>query len=301
MIETPTWWHIPRAMRRSLSLLSLSAFLTGLCFSVVACDEEEETESVDGVRAGEPCDTFGEESVCRSGGVMLCGIENNVGQVWTECVTADYECVPGDTMSCGFSDPGFENWTQNCVLYDGQPAWNVDSCETPLVLSFDGGAVEMRASSAAFDISGAGMCLDTDWPAATNPWLAIDLDGNGYIDGGFELFGSGTITAGGGHAKNGFVALAELDDNGDGKVDPADARFDEILVWRDEDGDKQSVPWELQTLAQEGVTSIELEHEVRVECDDRGNCGRERSRFEFVGGSGELRVGEVVDVYPACR
>lgn len=301
MIDAGARWHIPRDMRAPRSLLLMTAFLTSVGLSAAACDDSDDGESVNGVRAGDACETFGAEEPCKDGSLMLCGKDNG-GLVWTECVDPEYLCVPGDELSCGFSEPEFANWTQTCEIgNDGQPQWEEDACNTPLVLSFDGGPVEMLASSVAFDISGVGLCLDTDWPAATNPWLAIDLDHNGYIDGGHELFGSGTITAAGHHAKNGFVALAELDQNGDGKVDPADPRFDEILVWRDEDSDKQSLPWELRTLAEEGVASIELDHHVELECDERGNCGRERSRFEFVASSGERRIGEVVDIYPACR
>jgi hypothetical protein len=37
------------------------------------------------------------------------------------------------------------------------------------------------------------------------------------------------------------------------------------------------------------------------QCDARGNCGRERSSFGFVGASGKHETGEVVDVHLACQ
>lgn len=290
-------------MRTPSTLLMMFAFSCGLAVSALGCDADR---GPGGLRAGDLCDDFGEEVECRGGGVMLCGEDTDNWQssdlVWTECVSELYECIPGESRSCGFSEPEFKNLTMQCVTNsDGEPGWDVNACATPLALSFDGGPIQMQASSAAFDITGAGACLDTDWPAATNPWLAIDLDHNGYIDGGHELFGSGSITEEGLHAKNGFIALAELDGNGDGKLDGADPRFDEVLVWRDEDGDKQSLPWELRTLAEEGILAIELAHHVEFECDARGNCGRERSRFVFAAGTGEAQFGEVIDIYPACN
>jgi hypothetical protein len=211
--------------------------------------------------------------------------------LWGECLHA-FACIPGEQTQCDFGD------TLTCTIEEGVPYW--PQCPfTPLVLSFDGAPIELAASSATFDVVAAGECLDSDWPVAANPWLAIDLDKNGFIDAGHELFGSGTTLPSGERARTGFAALAALDSNLDGIIDAQDARFDELLLWRDEDADKLSMPWELSGLADEGIERIELDFTVREQCDARGNCGRERSRFEFVA-AGQRRVGELVDVYLAC-
>ena len=104
-----------------------------------------------------------------------------------------------------------------CELVDGVPT--MPECGwTPLVLNFAADQpIEMLASDAAFDIAGVGVCLDSDWPSAATPWLAVDLDRNGFIDAGHELFGSGTQLASGGRAAHGFVALAPFDDDHDGR------------------------------------------------------------------------------------
>ena len=102
------------------------------------------------------------------------------------------------------------------------------------------------------------------------------------------------------HARNGFLALSEYDSNGDGQITAADARFGEILVWRDGDSDKRSAGSELTTLSEEGVSQISLGYELRPTCDARGNCGRERARFQFTAAGGKARVGEVVDIYLPC-
>lgn len=259
-------------------------------------EEEEEEPKI------EACDTLAQMRECSDGsGTQFCYAAPQLGNslIWGDCLT-DFECMPGETQDCGLGEE-FGNPVASCEVMLGEPTWNWDACNTPLVLSFDGGPIEMAASSHEFDISGAGMCTSTDWPTAATPWLAIDLDRNGYIDGGHELFGSGTILGTGGHAKNGFVALAPLDGNGDGLVSAADARFGELLVWRDEDGDKLSSPFELTSLADEGVERIDLGFDDGRECDARGNCAGERSRFEFVDRSGTTRVGEVVDVYLSCQ
>lgn len=291
----------------------LAAALICLPFALGACDPDAELEEELAASQGdlsapplaEPCEMQSDARECAEGeGTQFCaqvGYDPEAGPSysWGECLS-DFECMPGESKSCGLGEE-FGDISQPCVLdEDGVPGWMEEACNTPLVLSFDGGPVEMTRSSASFDISGAGLCFDTDWPAARNPWLALDLDGNGHIDGGHELFGSGSVLASGAHARNGFIALATLDSNADGRIDAGDARYGELLVWRDEDGDKHSLPWELSSLAQEGVESIELGYGVAESCDERGNCGRERSSFEFVRG-GERRTGEVVDVYLACQ
>lgn len=242
----------------------------------------------------EQCDVVGEARECDDAGTQFCDwhtIDSSSELVWSEC-SQEFACMPGEQQECGFAG------TQHCEIEEGVPYWG-DCPFTPLVLSFDGGPIEMAASSATFDIANVGECLDSDWPAAANPWLAIDLDKNGSIDAGHELFGSGVILPSGQHAQNGFVALELLDSNHDRQLDARDQQFEELLLWRDEDADKLSTGWELTSLADAGIERIELDFAVREQCDARGNCGRERSRFEFVA-AGQRRIGEVVDVYLAC-
>lgn len=283
----------------------------GICLSlgVTGCDKDElppddsfadddddemgsEGELLDVPAEVESCESFGDARACSDGGMQFCNFTDGIGLNWGECMLS-YECIPKDPHDCGLGG------TVYCQLVDGIP--QLPECPfTPLALSFDGGPIQLTSSSAAFDIDGTGMCLDTDWPVSSNPWLAIDLDRNGFVDGAHELFGSGSILRSGLRATNGFVALEALDSNRDGTIDRHDARFTELLLWRDEDGDKQSTSWELTPLADAGIESIDLGYTVREQCDDRSNCGRERSSFTFMAG-GTRHVGEIVDVYLACQ
>lgn len=284
---------------------NLAQIAVSLGFILAACDPGEISypeEVADGDGKPQPAQArplpeddcyLGEMRECDGGeGTQFCDLLEG-GQGWGECLV-DFVCMPGDTKEC-IGD------SVTCYLEEGVPTWPM--CPfTPLVLSFEVGTpVEMLASEAAFDIAGVGECLDSDWPSAATPWLAADLDRNGSIDAGNELFGSGTILASGQHAKNGFVALAPFDGNHDGRISSEDPRFSELLVWRDEDADKLSLPYELTSLAEAGVQMIDLDYHVLEQCDERGNCGRERSRFSYVGSSGQTSVGEVVDMYLACE
>jgi len=168
---------------------------------------------------------------------------------------------------------------------------------TPIVLSFGGDDVALSHEiGGAFDLSGNGTSVATHWPTSATPWLVRDLDGNGRIDDGTELFGSMTRLSTGVRARHGFEALAELDEDGDGWLTAKDPAFASLRVWSDRDQDRQSSPSELASLEATGVIAIEVQHRVERRCDDAGNCGIERSRIRFVR-NGQPQLGAAIDVH----
>ena len=173
---------------------------------------------------------------------------------------------------------------------------NSSAESTPLVLSFDGAPVTVAASAGAFDLDGT-MSVVTDWPTATTPWLTLDRNGNGAVDDGSELFGSMTVLAGGTRAANGFVALAELDANGDGRITPEDPAWSSLRLWSDRNGDRASSAGELASLDARGVTAIDLGYTSVPRCDTRRNCEIERATFPWVDAAGVGHTGAVVDVH----
>jgi hypothetical protein len=136
---------------------------------------------------------------------------------------------------------------------------------------------------------------------ATTPWLALDRDRSGTIDGGHELFGSATRLRTGGVADNGFTALTELDSDGDGRITAADPGFAALVVWSDGDGDRRSTGFELQPVTSLGLVAIELGYASERRCDVRGNCEVERATFTYNDALGRMHAGEVVDVHLACQ
>ena len=129
----------------------------------------------------------------------------------------------------------------------------IDPPISPLVLDMDGDGIELLAlsdSQAMFDLDNDGFAQHTGWVASDDALLAIDQNGNGRIDDIEEVFGSGTV--------DGFTELAALDSNGDGTIDASDARFGDLRLWRDENGNGRSEADELQGLAEGGVKSIAL-------------------------------------------
>ncbi len=71
--------------------------------------------------------------------------------------------------------------------------------------------------------------------------MVRDLNGNGTIDNGGELFGDQTLKQDGTVAASGFEAISELDSNQDGKISSDDEEFDTLRVWQDKNQDQASL------------------------------------------------------------
>ena len=132
----------------------------------------------------------------------------------------------------------------------------------PLTLDLDGDGIETvginTSNPILFDITATGIQQSVGWVGADDGFLVRDLNGNGLIDSGAELFGDATQLAGGQTAADGFAALADLDANQDGVVNAADAAFASLRVWRDLDQDGVTDAGELLTLAALGITGLNV-------------------------------------------
>ena len=135
--------------------------------------------------------------------------------------------------------------------------------QDPLVIDLgkDGFDITWQADGANFDLDGDGFAEKVNW-TKKDGILALDLNGNGIIDSGRELFGDQTLLADGKRARNGFEALAQYDENKDGVIDEKDSIFSKLLVWVDGNGDGISGAGELKTLAELGILSISLQSSI---------------------------------------
>jgi hypothetical protein len=134
----------------------------------------------------------------------------------------------------------------------------------PLVLDLDGDGIETVGidplAPILFDHDADGVKTGTGWIKSDDGLLVIDVNGNGTIDSGRELFGDNSLlyTALDGpvYAADGYAALRAQDSNSDGVVNSLDANFNQLRVWRDLNQDGISQAGELQTLSQAGIASI---------------------------------------------
>ncbi len=146
---------------------------------------------------------------------------------------------------------------------DGLPGIDGDGLET---LSTDNGVY--------FDHDANGFAERTGWVSGDDGLLVLDRDNDGVIEGGTELFGDQTILKNGEIASNGFEALAEWDDNGDGIIDANDAIWSNLKIWQDinEDGySSYEEDEELFTLDEIGITAITLGSVTTNTSDGNGN------------------------------
>jgi hypothetical protein len=143
------------------------------------------------------------------------------------------------------------------------------------------------ADGVLFDLICDGRQMPLAWTARGSEaaWLALDRNGNGLIDDGSELFGSATPQPppAEGELKNGFAALRVYDSpqmggNGDGFIDKNDAIFPSLRLWRDINHDGKTDPGELQSLASQGITRIDLRYRVADKVDQFGNAFYLRGR-----------------------
>ncbi|MDQ0136605.1 T1SS-143 domain-containing protein [Neorhizobium galegae] len=127
----------------------------------------------------------------------------------------------------------------------------------PIILDLDHNGFTFTSvdDGVKFDIDADGHKDQVAW-TKTDGILAFDVDGNGKIDNGSEIF---TPNFGGGAHAGGVAALSTLDVNHDGKIDASDTGFDKLLVWQDANGNGISDAGELKGLHDYGITGISLD------------------------------------------
>ncbi len=99
----------------------------------------------------------------------------------------------------------------------------------PLIINLDGGAPSVSDVKFRFDLDSDGREEEISFAGAGSGFLALDRNGNGEIDDGSELFGTGS--------GDGFADLAAYDGDGNGWIDENDDVYAKLRVWvRDADG-----------------------------------------------------------------
>lgn len=166
---------------------------------------------------------------------------------------------------------------------------------SPLALDLDGDGVETTTveSGVYFDHDDNGFAEKSGWVGKDDGLLVRDINNNGLIDDGTELFGNNSVLSSGQKAANGFEALADLDSNSDGVFNSSDAAWNQVKVWKDANQNGKVDSGELLTLEQAGVSGINLNYENETTTDENGNQHKQTGTFIKTDGT----TGSVHDVW----
>ena len=105
----------------------------------------------------------------------------------------------------------------------GPGAGSAPKTKDPLVINFDAGAAALTEGTTAFDLDSDGETDNIHFVGEGSGFMALDLNGNGAVDDGSELFGATT--------GDGFAELAAYDDDQNGWIDENDAVFNALRIW----------------------------------------------------------------------
>jgi len=116
----------------------------------------------------------------------------------------------------------------------------------PLVINFDSPSVQLTNNKFQFDIDSDGNQEEMSFVKEGSGFLAIDLNNDGIVNNGKELFGPGS--------GNGFQELAQYDSDGNQWIDENDPIYQNLRIWTKDDNGKD----QLFALGQKGIGAIYL-------------------------------------------
>ena len=143
-----------------------------------------------------------------------------------------------------------------------------------------------------FDLDTNGFAEKAAWLGTEDGFLALDVNENGIIDDGSELFGDRFTMPDGNMSATGFEALLSLDDNSDSIIDSNDACFGSLMIWIDADHNGITGSNELKTLTELGITAFDLRNITHEEVDYDGIAVEAESAKAVFIDSSERKISE---------
>ncbi len=162
-----------------------------------------------------------------------------------------------------------------------------DALIDPLVINFDDAAPSLTQEKYIFDIDSDGLGDQVSFVSPGSGLLALDLNNDGVINNGKELFGPST--------QDGFGELGEYDLDGNGWIDENDPIFDKLRIWvKDENGNDQ-----LFAIGQKGVGAIYLgniDTQFDIKDTDNTMLGQLRSSSIYISKDGDVGTIHQIDL-----
>lgn len=136
------------------------------------------------------------------------------------------QCEDGRTIDFGLDVEMTASFTQ----YYKEEGISAQAMCDPLVLNFEGNVAGLSDMKFKFDLDADGTEDEISTLAGGNGFLALDLNNDGRINDGSELFGT--------KSGDGFADLSQYDEDGNGFIDENDSVFDRLKIWiKDENGE----------------------------------------------------------------
>lgn len=116
----------------------------------------------------------------------------------------------------------------------------------PLVINLKSTSAGLSEEKFNFDLDADGKTEQVSFLSQGSGFIALDINNDGTINDGNELFGTRT--------GDGFVELAAYDGDNNGWIDENDSIYEKLCIWtKDENGNDQ-----LFALGQKGIGAIYL-------------------------------------------
>lgn len=157
----------------------------------------------------------------------------------------------------------------------------------PLVINFDGNAPELTDVKYSFDLDSDGSEDRISFIGPGSGFLALDINGDGLINDGRELFGPDT--------GDGFAELARYDEDGNNWIDGNDPIYSRLRIWtKDSDGNDI-----LMALGQKGIGAIYLGNimaSFNMKDDGNNLQGQARKAGIYVREDGSVATVQQIDL-----
>ena len=150
--------------------------------------------------------------------------------------------------------------SRSFTKYTKETVETVGNFIDPLVINLNGNIAEVSDQKFYFDLNADGEEEAISRLCEDSGYLALDLNEDGKINDGSELFGT--------KSGDGFADLAVYDEDKNGWIDENDDIWNKLKIWvQDENGNSK-----LYSLAEQGVGAICLQN-VSTEFGQRGTDG----------------------------
>lgn len=169
----------------------------------------------------------------------------------------------------------------------GEYAERVSVRKDPLIVNYSGGFNNLSSQSYDFDLDSDGKTETISFAGVGSGFLALDINNDGVINNGSELFGASS--------GDGFSELSKYDEDGNGFIDAGDSVYSQLKIYtKAEAGEEQLFSLEQLQIAAIGLESVSTPFRVADQLNNE--LGMVRSTGIFVRADGSVDSVQQIDL-----